>query len=1073
MALWGAAAIMLACASGCDSFGTSVVGGDATDDVTASDKPEASLPDVPGLDADVPPFDRVDADDVGDAGDMGDRADVIEEGDVARCMTNADCTDPSRPVCETVSGRCVQCVPSNDTCARGQYCNAATFTCEDGCRTNDDCVLPSSGDGGASRPRYCNVPQHQCVECLQDSQCPTGQFCQNFACGRSCSPTTPCPAGSGLSCCGATCVDVRPNEGNCGACGTVCRLPNATPACRGGMCAVGSCTEPFGNCDGNDANGCELELRSVTNCGRCGNACPVPPNAAPTCDRATGTCGYTCNPGFADCNRRAEDGCEVDTGTSAANCGACGNACRLPNATAACSMGRCTIGMCNPNYADCDGVASNGCEVDLRATVTHCGTCNAACPGRPRTVPACVDGSCRYVCEAGFAECNGVDADGCEVDIRTDGANCGGCGRACRPLNGAGRCTAGACVVTACEPGFADCNMRPEDGCEVSLNSDARNCGTCGTACPSGQVCQMGRCSMVCMPPQTLCGTTCTTLATDANNCGACGRACPTGQVCIGGACQPNCGAGETNCSGVCVNTITNVTNCGRCGNACPRPANAAPTCAAGACGYTCNTGFADCNRAAVDGCEVNIDTDARNCGGCGTSCMLANATSVCAAGRCAVGMCNAGFANCDGNPANGCEVNTNTDARNCGMCGRACPTGNTCVMGMCTMAPGGTTVTGPTVINVPAAPVIGMAGQRTVMLVQTMGTFVPGQRVILHQTQSPGADAGRYEFNRVTAVSGQMVQLETPLAGAFTTDATRRAQIVVVQEYAALTVAATGSLTAPAWNGQIGGILAVEVAGDASILGSINMDGRGFRGPAHPCQTMPTLVYRRCSAGQQGESYTGVGTASTARNGGGGGGGGQGQDCGAGGGGAYGTAGTNGAPGDCNGSTTYGECAPTCPNPPGIAGTTYGAATLGTNMFLGSGGGEGGADEDGANPGPGGNGGGLIFLRAGGTVTVSGILTASGVDGGNGDQFSCGGRGCGQGGGGGGSGGAIRLLSTGAVTFAASAQVRALGGGGGLCSCRTVDIDRSSPAGRGGVGRIGVQAPAVNGTSNPAFNRS
>jgi hypothetical protein len=31
---------------------------------------------------------------------------------------------------------------------------------------------------------------------------------------------------------------------------------------------------------------------------------------------------------------------------------------------------------------------------------------------------------------------------------------------------------------------------------------------------------------------------------------------------------------------------------------------------------------------------------------------------------------CNVGFADCDGNPANGCEVNTRTDVNNCGGCG-------------------------------------------------------------------------------------------------------------------------------------------------------------------------------------------------------------------------------------------------------------------------------------------------------------------------------------------------------------------------------------------------------------------
>jgi hypothetical protein len=35
-----------------------------------------------------------------------------------------------------------------------------------------------------------------------------------------------------------------------------------------------------------------------------------------------------------------------------------------------------------------------------------------------------------------------------------------------------------------------------------------------------------------------ICGGACTDLQTDANNCGACGSACPCGQACVGGICQ-------------------------------------------------------------------------------------------------------------------------------------------------------------------------------------------------------------------------------------------------------------------------------------------------------------------------------------------------------------------------------------------------------------------------------------------------------------------------------------------------------------------------------------------------------
>ncbi len=42
----------------------------------------------------------------------------------------------------------------------------------------------------------------------------------------------------------------------------------------------------------------------------------------------------------------------------------------------------------------------------------------------------------------------------------------------------------------------------------------------------------------VCADGCVTCGGSCTDLATDAANCGACGEACQTGQVCISGACE-------------------------------------------------------------------------------------------------------------------------------------------------------------------------------------------------------------------------------------------------------------------------------------------------------------------------------------------------------------------------------------------------------------------------------------------------------------------------------------------------------------------------------------------------------
>jgi len=53
----------------------------------------------------------------------------------------------------------------------------------------------------------------------------------------------------------------------------------------------------------------------------------------------------------------------------------------------------------------------------------------------------------------------------------------------------------------------------------------------------------------------------------------------------------------------------------------------------------------------------VDPTTDPSNCGGCGRSCVVANASAECIAGECAVGTCTGGFRDCDGDPLNGCEA--------------------------------------------------------------------------------------------------------------------------------------------------------------------------------------------------------------------------------------------------------------------------------------------------------------------------------------------------------------------------------------------------------------------------------
>lgn len=81
-----------------------------------------------------------------------------------------------------------------------------------------------------------------------------------------------------------------------------------------------------------------------------------------------------------------------------------------------------------------------------------------------------------------------------DANLQTDSANCGACGTVCvARANAFGTCNGGLCGI-ACNTGFADCNTKPEDGCEVSLASDSQHCGACENDCLGGRcvnaVCQ-------------------------------------------------------------------------------------------------------------------------------------------------------------------------------------------------------------------------------------------------------------------------------------------------------------------------------------------------------------------------------------------------------------------------------------------------------------------------------------------------------------------------------------------------------------------------------------------------------
>jgi hypothetical protein len=101
-----------------------------------------------------------------------------------------------------------------------------------------------------------------------------------------------------------------------------------------------------------------------------------------------------------------------------------------------------------------------------------------------------------------------------------------------------------------------------------------------------------------------------------------------------------------------------------------------------------CRAGAIVCQQSVQPSAEICDGFD-NNCdgavdGAAATCAAVPNGTPVCANSSCSIKTCNAGFADCDQAAANGCEISLNTDVLNCGACNRACPNGFFCSAGVC-----------------------------------------------------------------------------------------------------------------------------------------------------------------------------------------------------------------------------------------------------------------------------------------------------------------------------------------------------------------------------------------------------
>ena len=121
-------------------------------------------------------------------------------------------------------------------------------------------------------------------------------------------------------------VDLTTTVSHCGLCGRTCMTINAEPVCRASQCTAGTCAPHFANCDMDSTTGCEVDTRTdAMHCGGCDTVCSLP-RATSGCEQSL--CAVTsCEANWGDCDGQDPNGCEVDLTSNAQHCGACNRAC--------------------------------------------------------------------------------------------------------------------------------------------------------------------------------------------------------------------------------------------------------------------------------------------------------------------------------------------------------------------------------------------------------------------------------------------------------------------------------------------------------------------------------------------------------------------------------------------------------------------------------------------------------------------------------------------------------------------------------------------------------------------------
>lgn len=398
------------------------------------------------------------------------------------------------------------------------------------------------------------------LHCLDNSGCPTGNYCANGRCVAGQAPLDGSNAdltlSSGLD--GQAGIDGPQSNGGAGGRGVDGALggvggtvldsalggaggggavdvplagaggtgPLDAPGGTGGMTSTGGTTSTRdGGTDvaaGGSSNGTACSADGDCASTHCidGHCCGVA--SCGTCQSCTapgGTCVAVTN---------AED---PDSCTGASTCDASG-ACKKKTGQT-CSAGtECLSGNCADTVC-CNSACNGSCEYCNGGSP---GTCSFVTGAQQTSHPACAgSGACQGTCNGTKASCTFPGAEttcrqpSCSGETATNPAVCDGLGNC--PTLSTTPCSPFLCGTTSC---LTSCS-----GSSQCASAAACIGGTCQT-CASGQ---------------SVCGNGCYNLQSDPNHCGNCTNSCSSGTpLCVSGGCVQcstlsDCATGYQNCT--------------------------------------------------------------------------------------------------------------------------------------------------------------------------------------------------------------------------------------------------------------------------------------------------------------------------------------------------------------------------------------------------------------------------------------------------------------------------------------------------------------------------------------------